>query len=62
MAAHALLRGVEIAVAAAVLCWVPLPAIPGACVTLKNALVVLGCVVALGVFLYNTLFAPRYRP
>jgi len=62
MAARALLRGLAIVAAAAALLWVPLPAIPGACVTVKNVLITLGAVLSLGKVLYDTLFSPRYQP
>lgn len=46
----------------AALIWVPTPSIPGACVSVKNALVVLCAVLYLGRMLYDTLFLPRPRP
>lgn len=47
---------------AAALIWVPAPIIPGACVSVKNALAVLCAVLYLGRLLYDTLFLPRPRP
>ncbi|MDH7569365.1 MAG: hypothetical protein QHJ73_07245 [Armatimonadota bacterium] len=38
---------------------VPLPGVPGACVTLRDVLVILAGVTYLGKLLYDTLFQPR---
>ncbi|NLC56554.1 MAG: hypothetical protein GX774_06940 [Armatimonadetes bacterium] len=58
-----LLPRVSAAVLLTTVClWLPSPGIPGACVSAKNALLVLVAILYLGKTLYDTLFAPRPRP
>lgn len=56
---HLLPRALLVVLVAALFVRLPLPGIPGAHVSLKNAVVALACVVFLGKLLYDTLFQPR---
>jgi hypothetical protein len=46
----------------ALLLFIPLPMLPASVLTYRQALVVLGVVVALGKLLYDTLFYDHYWP
>lgn len=61
MILRALLQALLMVAVAAALIRAPLPLVEGACLTIRNAVVVLATVVALGTLLYDTLFYSHYR-